>query len=212
MFNFMIMNMRRIILEYIKIFRSIIKSISVDMVDYFFRFKKSFEMFFGNKARTENISLIGDKRMIRRIYISISTAYTNTTFPVRVFFSEHMRFAFIPRNMPFRKRMSAYSFFKMSSSRISLYVQSFVPCIMTFFKSCRDLSFFSGFSDFSIMFFGMWNTYLRKTITRMRTKFCGFMARADLKCLITRKALKVYKITDSVFRTFWSSHSDINVT
>lgn len=70
-----------------KIFKSVIISLPVKMVNYLFRCKEATNMFFHDQSMFPNIFTIYYKRMIRSIYHYIAIFISpSSTSPVRVFF------------------------------------------------------------------------------------------------------------------------------
>lgn len=70
-----------------KIFKTVIISYIIYMVNSFFRFKKSFKMFFHNQSTSFNITIVGAKWMMWLKYIYITIFSNQSSFPQRTFFS-----------------------------------------------------------------------------------------------------------------------------
>ena len=68
----------------LQIFNSVIKNVSVYMMDYLIFLERSFKMFRHNKSMQHNISAFFGIRMGRHLYHYISIMIFNTTFPSRM--------------------------------------------------------------------------------------------------------------------------------
>jgi len=83
----------------LKVFNTIVRFNSIDMVDYFFWQKNFIKMLFHNKAMLQNIAFIISIWMILNLYSNISTTmFSFSTFPIWGFFS----YSFFSRNTHFK--------------------------------------------------------------------------------------------------------------
>lgn len=123
--------MRGTIFKYDKIFRSIISWITINMMHNFFRFKKSIEHFFCDKAMFLNISIFISLWMVRLFKKDISKTCLSTTFPKRMFASgisafhcfALLSFSFFGKFSPSQKMRFAF-FFK--------FIKTFYHCFRHF--------------------------------------------------------------------------------
>lgn len=141
-----------------KIFRMVIRRITVNMMNHFFRFKKSSYMLFHNQPMFKNITTTISKWMIGLINKNISIlSFINPPLPIRIIFTLNIfrMFSFNPRNMTFFK----------------------TGCIALF-----------RFTHFSFCFFRMFISYFSNTRTFWRTIFTStflYMTRFSIKNSIT---------------------------
>lgn len=150
-----------------KIFNSVIRGITVNMVNFLFGFKIAPKIFFHNKAMLGNNFFTITKGVFGFINKNISSIYSFTSFPIMIFipnfFNTHCFFSFLrmifaKHRIIFSRKLRTlfplipgnFSQHTLGTNFIFPHMQSFIPRNLTF-MSLADIHFLF-FSHFTILF------------------------------------------------------------
>lgn len=158
-----------IIYKQFQIFNTIVRTITIDMVNNFSRFKITFNTFFHYQTMFSNITILISKWMFRHKNSNISImSFSNSTFPKRMFFSQMGSAYFLFRFFRVFKILFAYfcTFFRTTIFSIPMRLTN-LKLIAT------NNTFFNHFflSKIKAAFRFLSETRLR--ISTLLTAYCG---------------------------------------